>query len=65
MKCSHGLAYEVRCTQCFSEAMARVAVHAVKVSAVGSEVLQGATTLFVAGERVDVQEELDCIQGLS
>lgn len=24
LKCSHGLAYEVKCSQCYSEAMARV-----------------------------------------
>jgi hypothetical protein len=49
---------------CFSEAMARCGT-AVKVSAVKPTDLQGATLLFDKGVRVDVQEELDCIQGLS
>jgi hypothetical protein len=64
MKCSHGLRYEVKCTQCFNEAMARVGA-AKKVAAVNPSEQQGLTTLFVNGVRVDVQEELDSIQGLS
>ncbi len=60
MNCSHGLAYEVKCSRCFSEAMARCAEDA-KISAAKSSESQGKGSKSL----LDVQEDLDSIQGLS
>ena len=45
LKCSHGLAYEVKCSECFAEAMARVKTAAVQKPVSDSKVA-GALVLF-------------------
>lgn len=61
MNCSHGLAYEVKCSQCFSEAMARVNEH------LAAEIWKqkGVALPVEQAKQQGLQEELDCIQGLS
>lgn len=61
MKCSHGLAFEVPCSQCFSEAMTRVGYREPKISSVKKD----EPKVALAGETEGLLEELDCIQGLS
>lgn len=57
LMCSHGLAYEVKCSKCFSEAMARCVV----AEPVKTSVAEGVAT----GADRELQEEIDYIQGLS
>jgi len=54
MKCSHGLAYEMKCGLCMSEALARVAEDA-KISALKNPVPQGQA----AGETGGIQKQVD------
>ncbi len=60
MKCSHGLAFEVRCPRCFTEAMAQCAEHK-KISSVKAPEPKGVST----GPVQTLQDELDCMQRLS
>lgn len=53
MKCSHGLAYEVKCSLCFSEAMARVMSY-VNTSGVKNSVPVGQGTGQVNGVQTKV-----------
>lgn len=61
MKCSHGLAYEVKCPECYAEAMSREGL-VVKSSGVKSSLLQGTTMLFDAGVRVGVRDSFEDIR---
>jgi len=60
MNCSHGLAYEVKCAMCFSEAMARVVAY-VKIEPGKIPEAKGVS----AGPVEGVQKEFDRIQEMS
>jgi hypothetical protein len=61
MKCSHGLPFEMKCRQCFEDAMKRVSASQSPLSPVVTkpEVVQG----FVLGD--SHQRAVDSIRGLS
>jgi hypothetical protein len=60
MICSHGLAYEVKCSMCYSEAMARV-MSKVKIESGKIPEAKGVS----AGPAEGVQKEFARIQELS